>query len=87
MLVFPHLISFIRCANNNLASTVVEAFLQGVLVYGLPETVPSDHDPFCVITRNSVHNERIERMWRDVTRNISKCFIATFYELEAEKGQ
>lgn len=98
---FSRLITFIRCANNNLASTVVEAFLQGVSVYGLPEVVRSDHggenvdvwrymlsihqDPSCIITGNSVHNERIERMWRDISQNISQSFIATFYELEEEE--
>lgn len=98
---FSRLITFIRCANNNLASTMLEAFLQGVSVYGLPKAVRSDHGgenvdvwrhmlsihqvPSCVVTGNSVHNERIERMWRDVTRNISSSFIATFFELEAEQ--
>ena len=98
---FSCLITFIRCANNNLASTMLEAFLQGVSVYGIPQAVRSDHGgenvdvwrhmlsihqvPSCVVTGNSVHNERIKRMWRDVTRNISSSFIATFYELEAEQ--
>ena len=98
---YSRLITFIRCANNNLASTVLEAFLQGVSVYGLPEAVRSDHgsenvdvwkhmlsmhqDPSCIIKGSSVHNERFERMWRDVTRNVSSSFIATFHELEAEE--
>ena len=98
---YSRLITYIKCANNNLASTVLEVFLHGVLVYGLPEGVRSDHggenidvwkhmlsihqDPSCVITGNSVHNERIERMWRDVTRNVSSSFIAIFRELEAEE--
>lgn len=99
---FSRLITFIRCANNNLASTVLESFLQGVSTYGLPEAVRSDHggenvdvwrhmlsiheDSSCIITGNSVHNERIERMWRDVTQNISSSFIDTFFELEAEEA-
>ena len=41
---FSRLITFIRCANNNLASTILEAFLQGVSIYGLPKAVWSDHD-------------------------------------------
>ena len=32
----------------------------------------------CVITGASVHNERVERLWRDVTRCVSRNFIKVF---------
>ncbi len=38
----------------------------------------------CVITGASVHNERVERLWRDVTRCISQNFIKIFQKLEEE---
>ena len=97
---FSRLITYIKCANNNLASTVLQEFLRGTSVFGLPDSVRTDHggenvdvwrqmllthqDSSCVLTGNSVHNERIERLWRDVTRCVSRFFITTFYELEAE---
>lgn len=37
-----------------------------------------------VITGSSTHNERIERMWRDVYRCVSVLFCDTFRELEDE---
>ena len=97
---FSRCITYIKCSNNNCANTVLEAFLEGISVFGLPEHVRSDHGgenirvweymlslsnkPSSVITGSSVHNERIERMWRDVTRCVSSSFIAMFSALEAD---
>ena len=97
---FSHLITYIKCANNNLASTVLEEFLNGVSTYGLPNSVRTDcggenvdiwrymlsahQDSSCVLTGSLVHNERIERLWQDVTRCVSNTFIDMFYELETE---
>lgn len=80
---FSRCVVYMKCANNNYASTVLDVFLEGLLAYGTPTRVRSDHggenvdiwrhmlsihnDPACVITGSSTHNERIERMWRDVT--------------------
>ena len=40
------------------------------------------YDPSCVFTGSSTHNERIERMWRDVTRCVGAIFREKFFELE-----
>ena len=34
-----------------------------------------DNDYSCVVTGSSVHNERIERMWRDVNRCVTSIFL------------
>ena len=95
---FSRCITYIKCANNNSAGTV-DSFMEGISAYGRPVCVRSDHgrenvevwrcmlsiynDPSCIITGSSVHNERIERMWRDVTR-VSSTFITVFSDLEAQ---
>ena len=40
---FSRCVVHIKCANNNCATTVLEAFLEGVSVYGEPARVRSDH--------------------------------------------
>ncbi len=58
--------------------------LKSISEFGIPFSVRSDHggenieiwkfmlcihkNSSCVITGASVHNERVERLWRDVTR-------------------
>ena len=41
-----------------------------------------DLDYSCVITGSSVHNERIERLWRDVHRCVAHTFSKVFRSLE-----
>lgn len=98
---FSRCVVYIKCANNNCASTVLDAFLEGLRCYGTPARIRSDHggenvdgwrhmlsiynnDPTCVVTGKSTHNQRIERMWRDITRCVSSSFIGIFNALEAE---
>lgn len=38
-------------------------------------------DPQCVLTGSSTHNERVERLWRDVHRCVVH-FADTFHRLE-----
>ena len=74
---------YVKCSNNNSADTALSAFSEGLLTFGIPKKVRSDHggenisvwrhmlsiynDPSCVLTGKSTHNERIERMWCDIT--------------------
>jgi len=41
-------------------------------------------DYSCVITGSSVHNERVERLWRDVHRCIASNFVEKFQRLESD---
>lgn len=38
----------------------------------------------CVITGSSTHNERVERLWRDVYSSVACLFAETFRSIEAE---
>ena len=97
---FSRTVIFLKCSDNNRASTVLNLFREGVSHFGLPEHVRSDHggenvdvwrfmiathnfNHSCVITGSSVHNERVERLWRDVNRCICSCFADTFRSLES----
>ena len=73
-------------------------FTEGVARFGLPDRVRSDHgenvdvwrymialhnnDISCVVTGSSTHNERVERLWRDVYRRVASVFSELFKELE-----
>lgn len=97
---FSRVVVYIKCANNNCAPTVFDSFLEGTFEFGTPNFVRSDHGgenyevwryivsthgPSHVLTGRSTHNERIERLWRDVTRCVSSSFIDLFNSLEVEQ--
>ena len=99
---FSRTITYIKCADNNRAATVLQFFSQSVTQFGLPDQIRSDNggenigvwrfmicthdgDESCVITGSSVHNERVERLWRDVHRCIVAVFADVFRSLERER--
>ena len=73
---FSRSVVYIKCSSNNCATTVIDAFLEGLSNFGNPSCVRSDHggknveiwryklikynNVSCVITGASVHNERVE---------------------------
>ena len=99
---FSRTIVYLRCSTNNQASTVMASFADAVSKYGLPEQVRSDrggenvavwqymleqhHSESAVLVGSSTHNERIERMWRDVYRCVGVIFADLFREMEGERN-
>ena len=97
---YSRFIPFLHCSTNNRANTVLSCFKMGVEQCGLPKKVRSDHGgenvnvwrymmevhghQNCVIVGSSTHNERIERLWRDVHRSVLVVFGDLFRELEDE---
>uniref|UniRef100_A0A3Q2C8R9 Integrase catalytic domain-containing protein n=1 Tax=Cyprinodon variegatus TaxID=28743 RepID=A0A3Q2C8R9_CYPVA len=82
-------ITFLTASNNNQASTVLKAFITAVQKFGLPIRVRSDKGGENVevarymlrsfITGRSVHNQRIERLRRDV-----RCVVTVNYHFNSD---
>lgn len=86
---------YIECRDNNKAETVLQLFSQSIQKYSIVprkirtdlgventllwEAMPLDH-----LTGSSVHNQRVERLNRDVNNNIRRRFGPIFYGLENE---
>lgn len=96
---YSRTITHLNCATNNLATTAVQYFQQGVSKYGVPSRVRGDCgvENFYVarfmisnrgtnrgsfITGRSVHNSRIERLWREVNRLVTSHYSAIFKHME-----
>ena len=93
---FSRTIVYMKCSTNNRSTTVLNAFVEGVQRYGLPSDFGGENvlvarymirsrgpDRNSMITGNSTHNQRIERLWRDYHACVTKLFYRLFYFLEA----
>ncbi|KAM8726521.1 uncharacterized protein AB9X84_002922 [Acanthopagrus schlegelii] len=94
------LITYINCSTDKKALTVLTYFVRATCLYGLLSRVRSDHggeNSLVALLRNllqgqarhitgrSVHNQRIERLWRDVFQQVVHYFYKLFYSFEDEQ--
>ena len=89
---------YLKCSPNNCAETVREYFVEAVSMYGMPTRVRCDRggENFAVasfmwsqpdssdsvIMGRSVHNVRIERLWRDLFQGCTTLYYQLFTHLE-----
>ena len=97
---FSRLITYCYCSNNNRADTVLSLFEEATSKFGVPLRVRTDygvenvrvweymlHTSFntnSVIVGSSVHNQRVERLHRDINTQVINKFYNEFNELEKE---
>ena len=95
---YSRLITYMRCSSNNRASTVYELFVMAVQRHQLPSRVRSDQGrenmlvaqhmievrgaERLMITGSSVHNQRVERLWRYMHHWVTILYYKLFYFME-----
>lgn len=94
---FSRFITFMQCVNNNRADTSLQCFRQGIENYGLPLRVRTDkgmenikiadymienRGNTGILSGKSVHNQRIERLSRDLYDGVLSHYHSLFYYME-----
>ena len=88
---YSRLIVYLQASTDNKAQTVLKQFKEAVTKYNLPSRVRSDQGlenaevvrfMVVMVVGASVHNQRIERLWRDVNRVLVSRFLNIFLYLE-----
>lgn len=94
---YSRLVVFLKASSNNCSDTVFHSFVEAIGQYEIPSRVHCDHGGENNAVKNvfqgfrgsalrgrSTHNQRIERLWRDVWRGITNTYYALFMLLESE---
>ena len=98
---YSRTVVYLHCSTNNTAPTVMASFSDAVSKYGLPVQVRSDrggenidvwrymlqqsNSESAVVVGASTHNQRIERLWRDVHRCVGSVYGDLFRQMEDEE--
>lgn len=97
---FSRMCTYLIASPDNTAATAFASFLRGVAEYGAPRFLRVDagvengriirymrllRGANGALLGRSVHNVRIERLWRDVRTQVGVVFLATFTIIE-ERG-
>ena len=90
------MIVYMKCSDNNRATTVYEEFCRAVQSYSLPSRLRCDQgrENILIAAHMLEHrgseqqsdivgsSQRIERLWRDMHRCVTQLFYRLFYHLE-----
>lgn len=96
---FSRLVTVLHCLDNNRAESLFSLFLLGTENFGTPSRVRTDmgmenskiaeymytkRGPNGIIAGKSTHNQRIERLWRDVYNGVLVHYYQLFTFMEEE---
>ncbi len=96
---FSRLVTVLHCLDNNRADSLFELFQRGTERYGTPRRVRTDmgmenvkiaefmyeqRGSTGILTGKSTHNQRIERLWRDVYDGVLVHYYKLFTFMEDE---
>jgi len=94
---FSRFVVYLKCIDNNRAITLCGCFLEAVQKYGKPLNVRSDQgmenleiaeymlaNGRNMVTGKSTHNQRVERMWKDIYEGVLCSYYVVFYYMEDE---
>ena len=96
---FSRLVTALRCLDNNRSDSLLQVFREATEKFGIPRCVRADQGMeniriaefmydkrgiYGILTGKSTHNQRIERLWRDVYDGVLFHYYHLFSFMEDE---